>query len=62
VRPGDPVALPTGLAERLVRWHLNPLTVYGETNPLEPKEVRAAELKLTVEDVTPKKVRRFFRF
>jgi hypothetical protein len=61
-RPGDQVALPAGLAARLVRWHLNPLTVYGETNSLGPKEVRAAELKLTVEDVTPKKVRRFFRF
>jgi hypothetical protein len=56
-RPGDRVALPTGLADRLVRWHLNPLIVYGETNSLGPKEVRAAELKLTVEEVTPKKVR-----
>ena len=56
-RPGDPVALPTGLVDRLVRWHLNPLTVYGETNALGPKEVRSAELKLTVADVTAKQVR-----
>jgi hypothetical protein len=56
-RPGDHVALPAGLAGRLVRWHLNPLTLYGETNALGPREVRAAELRLTVEDVTPRKVR-----
>lgn len=56
-RPGDSVALPASFANRLVRWHLNPLTVYGETNALGPKEVRAAELKLTVADVTAKKVR-----
>jgi hypothetical protein len=54
---GDKVALPPALVNRLVRWHLNPLTVYGETNPLDAREVRAAELKLTVDAVKPAAVR-----
>jgi hypothetical protein len=56
-RPGDQVPMPATVAQRLIRWHLNPLTVYGETNQLGRKEVRAAELKLTVEAVAPKTVR-----
>ncbi len=56
-RPGDRVALPAALADRLVRRHLNPLTVYGETEPVERRDVRAAELRLTVEAVSAARVR-----
>jgi hypothetical protein len=56
-RAGDRFSFPAALADRLVRWHLNPLTVYGETNPLTRLEVRASELRLTVEQVTPDMVR-----
>lgn len=52
-RPGDKVPLPATLTDRIIRWHLNPLTVYGETNALGSKEVRAAELRLTVAAVAP---------
>jgi hypothetical protein len=45
---GEKFALPAPVADRLCRWHLNPLFVYGEANPLERKEVRAARLTLTV--------------
>jgi hypothetical protein len=47
-RPGEKVSLPAAVADRLIRWHLNPLFVYGEANPLGRKEVRAAEITLTV--------------
>jgi hypothetical protein len=50
-KAGEKVPLPAALADRLCRWHLNPLLVYGEANPLERKEVRAAELTLTVTKV-----------
>jgi hypothetical protein len=52
-RKGDTFSLPAAVADRLCRWHLNPLNVYGEANPLGRKEVRAAELTLTVTDVSP---------
>jgi hypothetical protein len=44
-------------AERVLRWHLNPLSVYGETNALSPKAIRAGELWLTVDAVTASLVR-----
>ncbi len=56
-RPGLKLPLPGAVAGRLVRWHLNPLFVYGEANPLGPKEVRAAELTLTVTEASPAVVR-----
>lgn len=56
-QPGDRVPMPTAIVERIFRWHLNPLTVYGETNPLGRKEVRGGELNLTVDAVTPNAVR-----
>ena len=55
--PGDKLALPSAIANRLIRWHLNPLTVYGETAPLGAKAVRAGEMSLTVEEVVPRLVR-----
>lgn len=45
---GDKFPVPAAVANRLIRWHLNPLFVYGEANPLSRKEVRAAEMTLTV--------------
>jgi hypothetical protein len=57
VRPGDRVALPPAVADRLVRRHLNPLSVYGETEPLGQRDVRAAELTLTVEGMSAAWVR-----
>jgi hypothetical protein len=56
-RKGESFPVPTGISDRLIRWHLNPLSVYGETNALGPKEVRASELKLTVEAVSANSVR-----
>jgi hypothetical protein len=54
---GDRVAIPASVTDRFLRWHLNPLSVYGETTALGPKEVRAGELTLTVEAVTAASVR-----
>lgn len=56
-RPGAKFSLPTAVADRIVRWHLNPLFVYGEANPLGRKEVRAAEISLTVTEVSADVVR-----
>jgi hypothetical protein len=56
-RNGDKYPIPAGITDRLLRWHLSPLTVYGETNALGPKEVRAGALMLTVEAVAPTCVR-----
>jgi hypothetical protein len=56
-RKGDRFPAPAGITDRILRWHLNPLTVYGETNALGPREVRAGELTLTVEAVEPTGVR-----
>jgi hypothetical protein len=56
-RPGDRVALPPAVADRLVRRHLNPLSVYGETEPLARRDVRAAALTVTIEQVSAARVR-----
>jgi hypothetical protein len=56
-RQGDKFPLPAGIKDRIIRWHLNPLSVYGETNALGPKSVRTAEMTLTVEAVTASLVR-----
>jgi hypothetical protein len=56
-RAGEKFPFPAATLQRIVRWHLNPLNVYGETNALGPKQVRAAELTLTVEAVTADTVR-----
>ena len=56
-RQGDTFPVPAGITDRFIRWHLNPLSVYGETTALSPKEVRAGELTLTVAAVSPTSVR-----
>lgn len=56
-RRGDNVPVPASLADRLVRCHLNPLHVYGEANPLEQQQVRAAEVTLTVAETSADVVR-----
>ena len=56
-RQGQTFPLPTAVAERLCRWHLNPLFVYGEANPLTRREVRASKLTLTVTEASPGVVR-----
>jgi hypothetical protein len=56
-RRGEQFPMPPAIADRLVRWHLNPLFVYGEANPLGRNEVRSAELMLTVTEVSPRVVR-----
>ena len=38
--------MPAGITDRVLRWHLNPLSVYGETAALGPKAVRAG-VKMT---------------
>lgn len=54
---GDKVVVPAGIAGRFIRWHLNPLSVYGETTSLGPQSVRAGELTLTVDAVSVSSVR-----
>ena len=57
-RVGDKFAMPTGIADRLVRRHLNPRTVYdGHSDGLDSASVRAAEVNLTVEAVSADRVR-----
>lgn len=56
-RQGEKVPVPAGITDRVMRWHLNPLSVYGETTSLGPKAVRAGELTLTVDTVTASLVR-----
>lgn len=56
-KQGDKAAVPAGIAHRFIRWHLNPLSVYGETNSLDARSVRAGELTLTVEAVSPSSIR-----
>jgi hypothetical protein len=53
----DKVPVPAAVVDRLIRWHLNPLFIYGEANPLSRKEVRAAEMKLTVTEASADVVR-----
>ncbi len=57
-RVGDTFAMPAGVADRLVRRHLNPRTVYdGTSDGLDRASVRAAELNLAVEAVSADTVR-----
>jgi len=56
-RQGDKFPVPASITDRVLRWHLNPLSVYGETTALGAKTVRAGELSLTVDDVSAKSVR-----
>lgn len=57
-RAGDTFAMPAGIADRLVRRHLNPRSVYdGHSDGLDRSSVRAAELNLTVEAVSRDRVR-----
>jgi hypothetical protein len=56
-REGETHAVPAAITDRIIRWHLNPLTVYGVTNALNPQAVRAGELNLTVDSVAPESVR-----
>lgn len=58
-RIGDKFPMPAAIAERILRFHLNPLRIYGRFGPdaLERKEVRAGELNLTVEAAGPEQVR-----
>jgi hypothetical protein len=51
-RTGEKAPVPAAIADRLCRWHLNPLFVYGEANPLSGKEIRAAEMTLTVTEAS----------
>lgn len=54
---GDKFAVPAGIRDRILRRHLNPLTIYGETEPTSPRDIRGGELNLTVEQVSPDLVR-----
>ena len=51
-KQGDKTAVPAGISDRFIRWHLNPLSVYGETTSLGPKAIRAGELTVTVDAVS----------
>jgi hypothetical protein len=55
-RQGEKFPMPKSISERMLRWHLNPLTVYGETNPLQPKAVRG-EMTWTIDAVSSTLVR-----
>jgi len=55
---GDTFAMPAGIADRLVRQHLNPRSVYdGHSDGLDRASVRAAGLTLAVEAVSAGRVR-----
>src|SRR5262249_4545217 len=56
-RKNDMVPVPASLADRLVRRHLSPLSVYGETEPRQRREMGPLELDLRVDDVSPRLVR-----
>jgi hypothetical protein len=56
-KKGDKAAVPAGITDRFFRWHLNPLSVYGETTSLGPKAVRAGALSLTVDAVSATSVK-----
>ncbi len=56
-RQGERFPVPARISDRLIRWHLNPLSVYGETNALDAASVRASELTFTVEEVARTAVR-----
>jgi hypothetical protein len=56
-RRGDKAAVPAGITDRFIRWHLNPLSVYGETAALGAQAVRASALTLTVDAVSKSSVR-----
>lgn len=57
-RVGDTFPMPEGIADRLVRRHLNPRTLYdGHSDGLDRGSVRAAHLNLTVESLSEDKVR-----
>lgn len=57
-RIGDTSPMPPGIADRLVRWHLNPTVVGdGRNKPLDLGSIRASELRLTVEAVSAESVR-----
>lgn len=58
-RKDDRFPVPAALADRLLRFHLNPLRIYGRqgSDALDRKDVRGGELALTVEAVAPGSVR-----
>lgn len=58
-KKGDPVPLSAAVANRILQWHSNPLRFYGRytSDTLDRGEIRASELKLTVDAVSPEKVR-----
>jgi hypothetical protein len=57
VREGFKYPMTACITDRFMRWHLNPLSVYGETTALGPKAVRAGELTLTVDAVVQNTIR-----
>ena len=58
-KKGDVAAMPSGIATRILRWHLNPLRFYGRygRDALEREDVRAGQLALTVESVSASLIR-----
>ena len=58
-RTDDRFPVPAALADRLLRFHLNPLRFYGRSaqDALDRKDVRGGELTLTVEAVAAGSVR-----
>ncbi|MFT5468289.1 MAG: hypothetical protein ACI8UO_003398 [Verrucomicrobiales bacterium] len=56
---GDEAPLPSAIADRIFRWHLNPLRFYGRYGPdaLDSKDVQAGQMTLTTESVSPDVVR-----
>ena len=58
-KKGDAVAMPSGLTDRILRWHLNPLRFYGRYGPdaLSRKDIRTGQLTLTVDTIAADTVR-----
>lgn len=56
-RVGGKLSVPAAITERLVRFHLVPDITFGESTGWQKKDVRAGEMTLTVEEVTPARLR-----
>jgi hypothetical protein len=56
-KAGDHFPVPAALRDRLFRFHLVPDITFGESNGWEPKQVRGGDLGVTVEAVSPLRVR-----
>jgi hypothetical protein len=56
-RKGETFPAPAAVRERIFRFHLHPVMAFGEHNGWKHQAIRGGKLTLTVEDVSPARVR-----